>query len=171
MFGGRNLMSSFNSNSCGGILSTIKSKISMNAISIIIFVVIIIALSIYYYYQYVAPKVRGGYVANKQPNIHGSGDKQSEFMFFYADWCPHCKTAKPEWEKVKEEYQGKTINGYIVVFKDINCSTETPETRELMTQYKVQGYPTLKLIKDGQVIDFDSKPTESSIVQFLNSVL
>ena len=40
-----------------------------------------------------------------------------------------------------------------------------------MTQYKVQGYPTLKLIKDGQVIDFDSKPTESSIVQFLNSVL
>ena len=164
-------MSTLGGGSRGGFLSNLKSKMSMKVIIIISTVFILIGISIYYYYQYVAPKVRGGYVANKQPNIHGSGDKQSEFMFFYADWCPHCKTAKPEWEKVKEEYQGKTINGYIVVFKDINCSTETPETRELMTQYKVQGYPTLKLIKDGQVIDFDSKPTESSIVQFLNSVL
>ena len=171
MFGGRNLMSSFNSNSGGGILSTIKSKISMNAISIIIFVVIIIALSIYYYYQYVAPKLNATYVANKQPNIHGSGDKQSEFMFFYADWCPHCKTAKPEWEKVKEEYQGKTINGYTVIFKEINCTNESTDIEQMISQYKIEGYPTLKLLKDGQVIDFDSKPTKSSLEQFLNSVL
>ena len=172
MFGGRNLMSSFNSNSGGGILSTIKSKISMNAISIIIFVVIIIALSIYYYYQYVAPKLNATYVANKQPNYNTENNtNQTEFLFFYVDWCPHCKTAKPEWEKVKEEYQGKTINGYTVIFKEINCTNESTDIEQMISQYKIEGYPTLKLLKDGQVIDFDSQPTKSSLEQFLNSVL
>ena len=25
------------------------------------------------------------------------GLKNAELMLFYVDWCPHCKTAKPEW--------------------------------------------------------------------------
>jgi len=41
----------------------------------------------------------------------------------------------------------------------------------MISQYQIQGYPTLKLLKDGQVIDFDSKPTQDSLTQFLNSVL
>ena len=27
----------------------------------------------------------------------------AEFVMFYADWCPHCQTAKPEVEKLKEQ--------------------------------------------------------------------
>jgi thiol-disulfide isomerase/thioredoxin len=32
--------------------------------------------------------------------------KEAQVMFFFADWCPHCKKAKPEWEQFKEEYNG-----------------------------------------------------------------
>ena len=31
------------------------------------------------------------------------------FIMFYADWCPHCKTAKPAWDEIKTQYENKTI--------------------------------------------------------------
>jgi hypothetical protein len=40
-----------------------------------------------------------------------------------------------------------------------------------MDQYTIEGFPTIKLLKDGQVIDFDAKPTKDSLTQFLNTVL
>ena len=73
-------------------------------------------------------------------------------MLFYVDWCPHCKTAKPEWNKMKDKYEGKTINGYKVNFTEYNCTKESPEIDNLLDQYKIEGYPTIKLVKDGQVL-------------------
>jgi thiol-disulfide isomerase/thioredoxin len=92
-------------------------------------------------------------------------------MLFYVDWCPHCKTAKPDWDEVKTQFQNKTINGYKVIFTEINCTTETEEVEKLMNKFKVEGYPTIKLIKDGQVIEYDAKPSKDTLIQFLNTVL
>ena len=97
--------------------------------------------------------------------------KQAELILFYVDWCPHCKTAKPEWESTKSAFNGKQINGYTVAFTDINCTNETSEIARMMSTYKIEGYPTIKMIKDGQVIDFDAKPTQSSLTQFINSAI
>lgn len=108
------------------------------------------------------------YIENFEDNSSG---KTAELMLFHVDWCPHCKTAKPEWDQVKAEYQNKEINGYKVIFTDINCTNETPEIQKLIDTYKIEGYPTIKLIKDGQVIDFDAKPTKDTLSKFLNTVL
>ena len=97
--------------------------------------------------------------------------KEAELMLFYVDWCPHCKTAKPEWEKLKSEYEGKMINGYHVIFTEINCTSDSPEIEKLMNTYKIEGYPTIKLLKDGQIIEYDAKPSKATLVQFLNTVL
>jgi thiol-disulfide isomerase/thioredoxin len=105
-------------------------------------------------------------VANQNRRNH-----ETPMYFFFADWCPHCKTAKPIWNELKDEYQNKTINGYSVVFTEVNCTTETPEVEKLMNQYKVEGFPTIKLLKDGQVIEYDAKPTKETLNQFLNTVL
>ena len=100
-----------------------------------------------------------------------AANKSSTIMLFYADWCPHCVKAKPEWDKVKAKYDGKTINGYIVHFTEYNCTKESAETDVMLDKYKVEGYPTIKLVKDNQVIDYDAKPTEDTLTQFLNTVL
>jgi thiol-disulfide isomerase/thioredoxin len=107
----------------------------------------------------------------KGEGLQGQSGKEAEIMFFHTDWCPHCKTAKPEWEQVKAEYDGKTINGYTVYFTDVNCTTDSPETEKMMNTYKIEGYPTIKLLKDGTVIEYDAKPTRDTLVQFLNTVL
>jgi hypothetical protein len=41
----------------------------------------------------------------------------------------------------------------------------------MISKYKIEGYPTIKLLKDGQVIEFDSKPTQASLKQFLTTVM
>ena len=90
---------------------------------------------------------------------------------FKVDWCPHCKTAKPEWEKVRDKYQGQQVNGHVVTFTEMNCTNETTEIAQMIEKYKIEGYPTIKLVKDDQVIDFEAKPTESTLTQFLNTAI
>jgi thiol-disulfide isomerase/thioredoxin len=109
--------------------------------------------------------------ANRERVANSSSTNTANLMLFYVDWCPHCKTAKPEWENLKSEYEGKSINGYKIIFTEYNCTNETPEIEELMNKYKIEGYPTIKLIKDNQVIEYDAKPTKSTMEQFLNTVL
>jgi protein-disulfide isomerase-like protein with CxxC motif len=72
---------------------------------------------------------------------------------------------------LKTEYENITINGYKVIFTEVDCSEETAEVEKLMNQYNVEGYPTIKLIKDGQVIEYDAKPSKETLTKFLNTVL
>ena len=65
----------------------------------------------------------------------------------------------------------KMINGYKIIFTEINCSEETAEVDKMMNQYNVEGYPTIKLLKDGQIIEYDAKPSKETLTQFLNTVL
>jgi len=127
-------------------------------------------VGIFYYRNYVSPLVTPSYKANRE--VLGAADnKTAELLFFYTDWCPHCKTAKPAWNDIKAEYQDKRINGYKVVFTDVNCTNDSHEIEEMMDKYKVEGYPTIKLLKDGQVIEYDAKPSKDTLTQFLNTVL
>jgi thiol-disulfide isomerase/thioredoxin len=150
-------------------IKTAGSKLNTTTIVIIISLFILfIAAGLYYYYQ-VSPKLKTKYHPNSE-NM-STNENTAELLFFYADWCPHCKTAKPIWDELKTEYQNKAINGYKVIFTDINCSEETAEVEKMMNQYNIEGYPTIKLLKDGQIIEYDAKPSKETLTQFLNTVL
>ena len=45
------------------------------------------------------------------------------------------------------------------------------ENPSMADKYKVEGYPTIKMLKDNQVIEYDAKPTMSHLTEFLNSTL
>ena len=152
------------------------SRLNTSTIVIIVAIILFAVLAGFYYYYYVSKKINAKYHENSEQidigygNGNGNGNN-AEILFFYADWCPHCKTAKPIWNDLKTEYENKTINGYKITFTEINCSQETTEVERMMNQYNVEGYPTIKLIKDGQVIEYDAKPTRETLNKFLNTVL
>ena len=159
-----------------GIFSRIKSAGSnLNSTTVIIIgaVILFAIVAGFYYYYYMVPEMKAKYQPNSERVQEGGNGNGStaELLFFYADWCPHCKTAKPIWNDLKAEYENKTINGYKVVFTDVNCSEETAEVDKMMNQYNVEGYPTIKLLKDGQIIEYDAKPSKETLTQFLNTVL
>lgn len=112
--------------------------------------------------------------SNYQPNrelVEKESSGDVEMLLFYTTWCPHCKSAMPAWEEIKEKYSGKEVNGYRIQFTEFDCSTETPETEKWMNQYNVEGYPTIKLLKDGKIIEFDANPTVSSLDNFIQTVV
>jgi thioredoxin-like negative regulator of GroEL len=49
----------------------------------------------------------------------------------------------------------------------VDCDAE-PAVAE---QFNIEGYPTIKMVKDGEVIEFDAKPEEDAIIQFMNTVI
>jgi len=159
-----------------GILSRIKTaggNMSNTAIIAIVAVILFGILAAFYYFYYISPNMKASYKPNSEqiPLGSESGGNSAELLFFFADWCPHCKAAKPIWNDLKAEYENKTINGYKVMFTEIDCSTETAEVDKMMNQYNIEGYPTIKLLKDGQVIEYDAKPSKDTLTQFLNAVL
>jgi thiol-disulfide isomerase/thioredoxin len=143
-----------------------------NTLLYIVAAILFLCLVFFIYYYFIASKLAVAFKPNREHiPIGEQGTLQAELILFSVDWCPHCKTAKPVWEELQADYKNKTINGYQVVFTDINCTNETPEIEKLMNKYKIEGYPTIKLLKDGQVIEFDAKPTKENLNQFLNTVL
>ena len=157
-----------------GIFSRIKSagsNLNSTTSIIICLVILFTIIAVYYYYYYIIPQMNPKYQPNSELVQQSGNGNTAELLFFYADWCPHCKTAKPIWNDIKSEYENKTINGYKVVFTEINCSEESAEVDKMMNQYNVEGYPTIKLLKDGQVIEYDAKPSKDTLNQFLNTVL
>jgi len=155
-------------------MTHIKNYISntgIKTIVIILAILLFIGIGIYFYNTQVKSKVSTSYSANNEHTLGDGKTAQAELLLFYVDWCPHCKTAKPVWEELKTEYENKTINGYTILFTEINCTNESPEVEKLINTYKIEGYPTIKLLKDGQIIEYDAKPTRATLEQFLNSVL
>jgi thiol-disulfide isomerase/thioredoxin len=109
-----------------------------------------------------------------------------DIYLFFADWCPHCKTAKPEWDKIKRKYNGKEVHGYLVNCIDVNCTDDAGETTtakhekkletknntaEIIHKFGVNSYPTIKLVKDEKPYDFEAKVTEPNLSGFIEEIL
>lgn len=160
-------------NNVGGtpsLTQRISGFLNLKVIGIIAFTLFLCWLAYYIYNQYANENV--AFHANRE-NIpkDANSNKTATMMLFYVDWCPHCKTAKPEWNDLKAEYDGKAINGYTITFVEYNCTNESAEVNGLMDKYNIEGYPTIKLLKDNQIIEYDAKPTKTTMEQFLNTVL
>ena len=92
--------------------------------------------------------------------------------FFTADWCPHCRKAKPAIDEFEKEYSNKKINGRTIVINRVDCTdSEVEEVSKQINQFNVTSFPTVK-IKDsnGSIFDFDAKITHENLKEFVNSV-
>jgi thiol-disulfide isomerase/thioredoxin len=82
------------------------------------------------------------------------------FTMFYADWCPHCKTVKPEFKSWGAEKGSVQVNGKTVFVNMLEA--DAPGTKEKMNEAGVKGFPTFMLFKsNGQKVEFDGDRTPS----------
>jgi thiol-disulfide isomerase/thioredoxin len=89
-------------------------------------------------------------------------------VMYYADWCGHCKRAKPQLEAAKNQYRGKV--------KIVMLNAEDPENASILKQEDVQGFPTIRYYKSGMPIagkksdyeEYNGERTKEDFLQFLN---
>ena len=154
-----------------------KSKLSKAAgntqfLLILLIVVLFLIAAVIVYRRSISSKLSRDYVANGEfsGDIGGDGNgavSTADIYFFYTTWCPHCKTAKPIWEDFKNEMKGETVNGIKLNFFEIDCDKDTATS----DKFKVKGFPTIKLVKGKQIIEYDAKPNKVTLIEFVNTSL
>jgi thiol-disulfide isomerase/thioredoxin len=95
-----------------------------------------------------------------------------DVYFFFADWCPHCVNAKPEWDKFKDEYNGKDIGEMKIVCTEKDCS-ESSDAKLNKSEYDVESYPTIKVFVDKDMnnpIEYDAKITHDRLKMFIEEI-
>ena len=137
---------------------------------LILFIFIIFIIVGYFAYQrfYILPKRGKEFkdVANANRR-----NEEIEVYLFWADWCPHCKRAKPDWVAFQQEYNGQVVNGYDIKCVDVDCSDDKDaQVQNLLGQFKVNSYPTVIAIKNTETVGFDAKISKSSLDQFIDSL-
>jgi len=96
--------------------------------------------------------------------------KTPMFVEFYANWCGHCKTLAPEWKKLtntlKSEYKDKDKEFAIV---SVESGVINKDIDNVLKQIdlKVNGFPTIGLIKDKNFISYDGKRDAASMLKFI----
>lgn len=93
-------------------------------------------------------------------NAEGFLDSGATFTMFGVDWCPHCVSTKPEFEKLGAT---KTIGGKSVTMRYVNPEKD----KQAAAGYDIQGYPTLYLEKAGQKIKYAGQRTAQAFEQWL----
>lgn len=146
---------------------------------IIFSLVLFIGLAYYVFSVYIEPRYSSRYKQNKEfiykepvPNY------DVDIYLIYTTWCPHCKKLLGSdgiWSKIRDRWNGKQVkNKYRINFNEIN-GDNTKEIKEFETKYlkeeKIESYPTIYLVKDNQVVEFDANPTLDKFSNFLNSVV
>jgi len=102
-------------------------------------------------------------------NNSNNNDNVAIIRMFKVDWCPHCKKALPEFQSVKDQYDGKTINGYKLSL--VVVDGEDPTNESLVNEFKIQGYPTVVLTKDGKNIEYEAKVNKTTLQEFINTMV
>jgi len=80
------------------------------------------------------------------------------FVKFYAPWCGHCKRLAPTWEQLATATKGSAN------IAKVDCT----QHKSTCQRFGVRGYPTLKLIKDGQVYAYSGQRTVDAFKRFLD---
>lgn len=84
-------------------------------------------------------------------------------VLFYAPWCGHCKSMKPEYERLRKKYM-KVPDKNVVM---INCD----DHKEFASKAGIQGFPTLRLYqnpKDDKYVDYEGPRTADAIEAYLS---
>ena len=78
---------------------------------------------------------------------------------YYAEWCGHCKRAKPEFKKLMDNYKGN--------IKLLLIDAEAKENADLVKEQKISGFPTIRTYPNGISETFDDYSGERTYTNFV----
>ncbi|XP_066158872.1 protein disulfide-isomerase A3 [Euwallacea fornicatus] len=91
-------------------------------------------------------------------------EHETALVMFYAPWCGHCKRLKPEYAKAAEDL---IRNDPPVALVKVDC---TEAGKETCNKNSVNGYPTLKIFRNGEYSQDYNGPREANgIVKYMKS--
>jgi thiol-disulfide isomerase/thioredoxin len=135
---------------------------------LIITILFIFFIASYYGYKQFYSKKQEVKKYDDVPNTN-TRKPAADVFFFYVDWCPHCKTAKPIWNQFKEKYNNTVANDYLITCNELNCTDDgNPDIADSIAKYNIDSYPTIKMIINSKQYEFDTKISFNALKEFVN---
>lgn len=105
---------------------------------------------------------------NEKFDDNNTYDKK--IILFYADWCGYCKRFLPIWNELKSDSKLNNVK-----FIDVDMTNEkkiiTGELNNsdlnLVNEVQINGFPTIKLLHNGILTDYNNKREKEDIINFL----
>lgn len=148
-----------------------------NFLIIMVVVAIFLGVAFYVYNTYIAPRINPDFVPNREFTADGDNADVATLYFFGVDWCPYSKKAKPHWEKVKSKFDGRTENNVTINFVEIDGEKQEKELENFENEYltpnqkKIDGYPSIWMVKGSDVIEYDAKPNTKSLTEYIKAAV
>jgi thiol-disulfide isomerase/thioredoxin len=94
-------------------------------------------------------------------------NSSASFTMYYADWCGHCQTAKPEFSEFAKQGILKIGN------KECKIRMISPENEPDAAAGKpIKGFPTFLMeTTDGKVVEYKGERTTAGFLEFINKNL
>ena len=154
-------------------------NIKKNHILVVSILVIILGVLTYFIVDYYKKNyLNKNYVSNTEfideNNLNNNTNtnnenKVADLYFFYTKWCPHSKSAMPIMNNFKKQLQDNNnkFNNVSINYIEVDCDKD----KKLADKFSIEGYPTIKLVYNSKVVEYDAKPNLKTLNEFLNSVL
>ena len=129
-------------------------------------VLLFITLLLVIYSNSIKDIISKKHVLNSEYVNNVSKQEEILLLYFYTEWCPYCKQSMPEINRFEEYIKGETGSAnYNIILTKIDCDKQTT----IADKYKIEAYPSIKLIYKNKVYDYDAKPNKANLIQFLET--
>lgn len=135
----------------------------------ILFVLGLIIIATFIFFKYILPLMD----KKKRDNTSNANvrDVMVDVRFFSVNWCPACVKAKPEFSKFVDKYDKQKLNGFKINCINVDCTNDKdPMIIDTMSKYNIKHFPTIKIVKEKETIDYEGKVTMNNLEQFINSL-
>ena len=97
-------------------------------------------------------------------SYEGLENKKAKIVYYWMDGCQHCKNFNAEWDKFANL---NNLNPNLDVLKVQNTDSNIPSKHEEV----IEGYPTVLLEKNGEVVLYTSERTEAALSDWIKNYI
>jgi thiol-disulfide isomerase/thioredoxin len=159
-------MVSSNNNKKNNVSMPLLGSMNKQNWSILAFFALIVLLFAIYYLSYKSNYEQSNFESFEggEPNLIVAS-QETVIALFYADWCPHCVSFKPDYKKAMTKLNGKKYKGKDMRFEMVDCDKH----KSLSKKYDVNGFPTVKILNsDGSSADYEGARTYEGLTGYFS---
>ena len=106
-------------------------------------------------------KQKGAYMEH----FADAGAADLKINIYKAEWCGHCKKAAPEFKKLKDASPITLKSGKVAHVEVLDSDKD----KDKVSKANIKGFPTIQIVKGGEVTEYPGERTKDGVMEFLNS--
>jgi len=99
--------------------------------------------------------------SNKTEKVVRFKNNQKTIYNFNTSWCSYSVKFQPIWDKFSKIVENTNINTF-----DVKC--DNSDNEELCNKYKISGYPSIVIVDNDNVINYNGPRTVEDLISFIN---